>query len=777
MYLKEWQFAGRLPETLALVAGCFPVRRGRDAVVIGCILVVAFANLQGFVVTSADWPDFIRGDNQWEKVAGIGTLIALSTASYLLYASETACSAGRRSLRAMALASVFAVIALSCVAIGDRALRVRTAGTLHDELRLLSRQLTIEEMDGLLSGSLAPDSQEKRQVWEKIGRFEGEGKSNRQFYFMAKRGTEWWFPFTFHRDWHETISDSETHYRSEYPWDSWMLPARGGTFIPPFRDPWGVLVTGAVGVYDAGSRGRLLLCVDMPALDWSTDLLLLRLPSLALVALGGVAGGLWLWARSQKFESDAAELALSSIGHEVRTPLQSLLGYAELVATRPSGDVRDDWNARILSESRHLARVIRAMLDHAALRSGLVELVSAPTSVSAMIHEIAGANDREARAKGLAIRIIISDELPLWLFLDETRLRQVVVNLVCNAIRYTPSGTITLRADWQDDRWLVLSVSDTGVGMSADVQQRLFTPGLRSPEAARTASEGIGLGLSISLRIVRKMGGSITVESAIGKGSVFIVRIPSHCVRPASESNTEFGPADDATILLVEDSRELAEVFAEWVALIGADVHVAGSLGEAEEWLRAGNRATHLLCDHHLPDGFGLAEALQRLPAPIGGWRAAVAITADDTPGLKLEAFGQDWDAILQKPFSPSELARALGFSYITPNDPEKRTGGLFSLPPQKHQEFEKRFLLELPEICTAVESDLAHGRVVAAAQRVHQTRNLCLFLRETQPEIGVNLAKLDRLLQGDFKANCREIGIVLAHLKKQEVGNSSETR
>jgi signal transduction histidine kinase/CheY-like chemotaxis protein len=760
---------GRLPESLALLAAYLPFHRRRDALLFVCVGIAAFAHLEGFVFNAATWPDLIPGDNLKETLEGIVLLVALTPASFFWYTGETTAFAKRSSFRTLTLATVFSVIALLFVALGDRELRRQMAGTLHDEVRMHLRQLTSEEIDDLLAPASGKDSAIRHSIWEKFVHLEGGSGRNRAYYFMAFRGKEWWLPMIYHSTWRNSVEDSEQFYRKEYPWDGWMLPAKGATFVSPFRDAWGVLVTGVVGVKDAGEKGRLVMCVDVPALQWSRDLLLLRLPSLALVGFGAAAGALWLSSRSQKAERDAAELALGSVGHEVRTPLQSLIGYAELLSSQRSGDVRDEWTSRILSESRHLARLIRHMLDHTALKSGLLALAPAPTSPAALIAECLASVRTEAAAKGLRLTSREGGTLPAWLMLDATRVRQVVLNLLTNAIRYTPSGSVATELDWRDDRWLIIAVRDSGVGMSKQAQSRLFTPWLRTAEAVHSSSEGMGLGLSISMRIVGQMGGEIGVESELGQGSVFEIRIPSHvCQAPKRPVSGRLKPSE-SVLLLVEDNPELAIVFEEWVSLFGAEVHAFGSLSAAEQWLASGNRATHLLCDHHLPDGLGISEALERLAAPAGGWVAAVAISADDSPLLAAPSASQAWTAILQKPFSARELAAALGFPLVESDPVQQAKRSLFTLPTAQQVEVENQFFADLPALREALAAEIRARKFFQAAQRAHRARNVLLLLRDRQPELYRVVAALDRELQAAEPGSVADFADHLALLRSFE--------
>lgn len=224
---------------------------------------------------------------------------------------------------------------------------------------------------------------------------------------------------------------------------------------------------------------------------------------------------------------------VSTMSHELRTPLNVILGYAEMLVDEVHGPADVELFARRIERSgRELLELIDATLDLGRMESGRDDLRLEPVPVATLLAEIETEVDAVARAR--AVPVVWRNTLgALTLFTDRVKLKTVLKNLVGNALKYTPEGTVTVSADRDDDE-LVVRVADTGVGIAAHDVQAIFEMFRRLDGAATRAVGGVGLGLYIVRQLVDRLGGSIEVESTPGVGSTFTVRVPMHLARHAA---------------------------------------------------------------------------------------------------------------------------------------------------------------------------------------------------------------------------------------------------
>jgi len=218
---------------------------------------------------------------------------------------------------------------------------------------------------------------------------------------------------------------------------------------------------------------------------------------------------------------------LANMSHELRTPLNAILGYTELILDGIYGDLPQKVAgvlARVQTNGKHLLGLINDVLDLSKIEAGQLELATQDYSLAAIVASVVSATESLAQNKGLALRATVADDLPVG-FGDERRLTQVVLNLVGNAIKFTDSGSVEIAAGCQGDRFTI-AVRDTGPGIAEADQQRIFEEFQQVDNSNTREKGGTGLGLAISRRIVAMHGGSIGVESTLGAGATFTIRIP-----------------------------------------------------------------------------------------------------------------------------------------------------------------------------------------------------------------------------------------------------------
>ncbi len=268
-------------------------------------------------------------------------------------------------------------------------------------------------------------------------------------------------------------------------------------------------------------------------------------------------------ARDQAESASRAKSAfLAAMSHELRTPLNGVIGYAQLLQADPRLAPEQHARVRIVHQSgEHLLRMINDVLDLAKIEAGKIELRPAPFALGDFLRDLAAAHAPGAAAKGLAFALEPAPELPATVVGDPQKLRQVLDNLVGNAIKFTARGSVALRVSGSGDGAGLLSfaIADTGPGLSPADQARLFQPFEQA--AARADAPGTGLGLAISRALVARMGGAITLVSEVGRGSVFSfsVALPAAAgaAAPAGQAATVIGYDGPRRSVLVVDDQPI----------------------------------------------------------------------------------------------------------------------------------------------------------------------------------------------------------------------------
>jgi len=367
----------------------------------------------------------------------------------------------------------------------------------------------------------------------------------------------------------------------------------------------------------------------------------------------------------RRVEAEAAVEAksayLAMISHELRTPISAILaGATELERTSP-GQGRAQ--ARLIKGAGQMMRgLLDDLLDLSKIEVGRMEVESVPFPLRAVVSDAVRMWRPEARGKGLRLRVEGARSLPEWVEGDPTRIRQVLNNLISNALKFTAEGSITLRLSARraaDGGWaLQVAVADTGPGMTPDQVARLFTPFDQLDAGTARKHGGSGLGLAISRELARLMGGDLTAASAPGEGAVFTL-----CMTLAAAEAPARAQAPDAVearVLVVDDHAVNRQAIALVLAPLGIVPETAASAEEGLERL-AHEVFDIVLMDIYMPDMDG-REATRRLRAEAGPNQSVpvIAITASATE--------RDWEACraagmtghVAKPIDPAQLYAAL---------------------------------------------------------------------------------------------------------------------
>jgi GAF domain-containing protein/HPt (histidine-containing phosphotransfer) domain-containing protein/ActR/RegA family two-component response regulator len=388
-------------------------------------------------------------------------------------------------------------------------------------------------------------------------------------------------------------------------------------------------------------------------------------------------------AENARAEAEAANEAkstfLATMSHEIRTPMNGVLGTMEVLERQGLGGDQRPLVATMRDSAQALLRIIDDVLDFSKIEAGRLELETTAFSLSGLV---AGAVDTlhpQADAKGLAIGAEIEPGSDDALAGDPTRIRQILFNLLSNAIKFTEYGEIAVRAGTAPlgggQTRVTLAVKDTGIGLDAEQQARLFEPFSQADSSTTRRYGGTGLGLSIVRRLAQLMGGDVAVESMPGEGSTFTVTLVAAAapaesplaalLRPAVAPPTAAVAAsvgNVARLLVVDDHPVNRDVLVRQLGLFGLAADTAEDGTEAlASW--APGRYAAVLADLHMPgmDGYELTRRLRVAEAEHGGTRTpVVAVTANAMRGEEERCLAVGMDAYLAKPVAVDRLRATL---------------------------------------------------------------------------------------------------------------------
>jgi CheY-like chemotaxis protein len=417
-------------------------------------------------------------------------------------------------------------------------------------------------------------------------------------------------------------------------------------------------------------------------------------------------------------------LFLSNMSHEIRTPMNAIMGFAQVLDRDSSLTPGQKKQIRIINRSgQHLLRLIDDILDISRIEAGRIRLNPIVFGLEDFLDDVENMFQSRAEAKGLTLIVERDAGLPGWVRGDEGKLRQVLVNLLGNAVKFTESGGVSLRAcsepaakhtgKGKKPLRLVFEVEDSGPGIAESDQERIFHA--FEQVASERIIQGTGLGLSISLRLVKIMGGTLTVESVVGKGSCFgfsVLCEPAEAIQkskaPKLPEVVGLEPGSGPwRVLVVDDVLSNRALLHALLLSLGFEVQEAENGAEAIEIFEAW--APHaVLMDMRMPvmDGY---EATRRIKATDKGRTTPViAVTASVFMGREEEVMATGVSAFLRKPFRPEELYETLGeyldLRYVYADEPSEA--------PQQ-----PRAVALTPEALAALPRDLVQDMAEAVAE------------------------------------------------------------
>lgn len=366
-------------------------------------------------------------------------------------------------------------------------------------------------------------------------------------------------------------------------------------------------------------------------------------------------------AQAEALEASRAKSAfLAMMSHELRTPMNGVLGLAHAMRGTALDPRQAEYLEMIEQSSHGLMTILNDILDLSKIEAGKLELEVAPFDIRKLAAQIRLVWSETARLKGLELVLDIDPDTPAWLSGDAARVRQILMNLVSNALKFTEAGRVTVRiapaADAGDG--IVVAVSDTGIGLSDEQRARLFTPFAQGDRTIARRFGGTGLGLAICRQLVEMMDGEIGVESVADQGSTFAAHLPLPAARALSDFSGPVAALDlaGARVLVVDDNVVNQTVARAILEAVGVSVATVGDGYAALARLRVEDFDV-VLMDVHMPEMDGV-EAVRRIRAGEGGRvdLPVVALTADAMVGDAERLLAQGFDDAHPKPIQPAGL-------------------------------------------------------------------------------------------------------------------------
>ena len=377
--------------------------------------------------------------------------------------------------------------------------------------------------------------------------------------------------------------------------------------------------------------------------------------------------------------AEAAEAAnraksefLANMSHEVRTPLNGVIGMAQLLKQTPLTTEQDAFAGVLIESANSLLAIVNDILDFSKVEAGQLRIEAIDFSLHSMLQQLQTVHRSQAQAKGIAFVFELAPDLPTSVHGDPQRLRQILANLLSNAVKFTASGQVMLSAMPVDQGQIQFTVTDTGIGMSAETLTQLFRPFQQADASITRRFGGTGLGLSIASRLAELMGGTLTATSAFDQGSTFTLRLPlaTRIQGPGGASAAALTPAPASghvppsrqRLLVVDDSPTNRQVACALLQRLGYLTETANDGAEALLALRQGP-FDGIIMDCQMPvlDGY---EATQRIRQGEAGDAARhlpiIAMTASALAEDRDRCFAAGMTAFVAKPVVFDELTREL---------------------------------------------------------------------------------------------------------------------
>ena len=401
--------------------------------------------------------------------------------------------------------------------------------------------------------------------------------------------------------------------------------------------------------------------------------------------------------RAAETANRAKSTFLSNMSHDIRTPMNAVIGFTTLAVSNIDNKEKvRDYLGKILSSSNHLLSLINDVLDMSRIESGKIHLEETEVSLSDMLHDLKTIISGHIYAKQLELYMDAMDVTDEDVYCDKTRLNQVLLNLLSNAIKFTPAGgTVSVRlkqfpGTQKGSGLYEIRVKDSGIGMSQEFIQRIFSPFERERTSTVSRTQGTGLGMAITKNIVDMMGGTIEVRTEQGKGTEFIVRLPLR-IQSEQRSIEKIAELEDLKALVVDDDFNTCDSVTKMLVKVG--MRSEWTLSGKEAVLRArqsmelGDAFHAYIIDWRLPDMNGI-EGTRQIRS-MGDDTPIIILTAYDWSDIEVEARAAGVNAFCAKPLFMSDIRETLMTAIG-----QKQTGAENCILPETGSDFRGRCIL-----------------------------------------------------------------------------------
>ena len=401
--------------------------------------------------------------------------------------------------------------------------------------------------------------------------------------------------------------------------------------------------------------------------------------------------------RAAETANRAKSTFLSNMSHDIRTPMNAVIGFTTLAVSNIDNKEKvRDYLGKILSSSNHLLSLINDVLDMSRIESGKIHLEETEVSLSDMLHDLKTIISGHIYAKQLELYMDAMDVTDEDVYCDKTRLNQVLLNLLSNAIKFTPAGgTVSVRLKQfpgakKGSGLYEIRVKDSGIGMSQEFVQKIFSPFERERTSTVSRTQGTGLGMAITKNIVDMMGGTIEVRTEQGKGTEFIVRLPLR-IQSEQRSIEKIAELEDLKALVVDDDFNTCDSVTKMLVKVG--MRSEWTLSGKEAVLRArqsmelGDAFHAYIIDWRLPDMNGIE--VTRQIRSMGDDTPIIILTAYDWSDIEVEARAAGVNAFCAKPLFMSDIRETLMTAIG-----QKQTGAENCILPETGSDFRGRCIL-----------------------------------------------------------------------------------